>query len=435
MTKNWGLPPEASRPGAESSGPPSAQGPGAIGAWPPADLKPMVSLPFVLAPLEALPAAPGPGDPAKGTGAPPRRRRRALVIGLVAAVLALGLIFGAVLVLPRWLGPGEVAAPVGSTSAPVPPPSDPPTPPTTPTSTPAPSQPAGVDLPASDPLQVEEFVVPRTTGTSPQLYVASVAGPVAPRLLKTPTRGRFFGPSLSPDRRTLVYINGEAGILRVMAVDGSGDRALFKTPPDGCEGIRHMSWSQTDPSRMVVDCATAGGADVLMVIDLEGRVVRELPTATERIGDPTVSPDGRLVAFWGSKRGGREGGSLYVVPIDGSADPTKLTSRPVSSDADPAWSPDGSTIAFRRRDAKNSLDVFAMNADGSGVRPLVRSAAVEEKPAWSPDGTQLMVVSNRAAGGKPGKTFDLYLVNADGSGITPLGLSADDISTPCWEHR
>ena len=94
-------------------------------------------------------------------------------------------------------------------------------------------------------------------------------------------------------------------------------------------------------------------------------------------------------------------GRSTPLAMDGSSEPVQLTNRKAGSDADPAWSPDGTMIAFRRRGSNDNFDVYVMRSDGSGVRPVATGPAVDEKPAWSPDGRQLMIISNRDASGKP----------------------------------
>jgi hypothetical protein len=47
-----------------------------------------------------------------------------------------------------------------------------------------------------------------------------------------------------------------------------------------------------------------------------------------------------------------------------------------------------------------------------------------------------MIISNRTASGRPGKTYDLYVLDADGGGQPhPLGLSANVVLTPVWSYR
>ena len=89
-----------------------------------------------------------------------------------------------------------------------------------------------------------------------------------------------------------------------------------------------------------------------------------------------------------------------------------------------AWSPDGQRIAFavvdprpgdRTDDAKAGL--WVMNADGSGSRRVARNAASSD-PAWSPDGRRIAFRRFDRLGSDPNS--DLYVVNADGSGLRRL---------------
>ena len=61
-----------------------------------------------------------------------------------------------------------------------------------------------------------------------------------------------------------------------------------------------------------------------------------------------------------------------------------------AAEGDPAWSPDGRRIAFRRYDGQlgsiGNSDLFVVNADGSGLRRLTRGAENLRWFAWSPDG-------------------------------------------------
>jgi hypothetical protein len=298
-----------------------------------------------------------------------------------------------------------------------------------------PSTGPGVNLPTSDPLPVQQFVVPRGRNPDTELNVANVAGVVGPRTLST-ADGRNSWPMLSADRRTIIYINYAAGSLRAMAADGSGDRSLIKPQQRNCGEITRASWSPADESIMVVECRAEDRPDRLLVIKLDGTVIRELRTDARRVEDPTISPDGRTVAYWADDNtDGPNGGSIYTLAMDGSSEPVRLTDRRAGSDADPAWSPDGSMIAFRRRGPNDNFDVYVMRSDGSDVRPVATGPAVEEKPAWSPDGRELMIISNRDASGEPGESYDVYVLEVDGGTPRPLGLTANVVLTPVWSYR
>lgn len=90
------------------------------------------------------------------------------------------------------------------------------------------------------------------------------------------------------------------------------------------------------------------------------------------------SPDGRKIAFVSYRDGNME---IYVMNADGSG-VTRLTNHP-GSDAHPAWSPDGRKIAFQS-DRDGNSEIYVMNADGSGVTRLTYSPAYDGEPAWSP---------------------------------------------------
>ena len=185
-----------------------------------------------------------------------------------------------------------------------------------------------------------------------------------------------------------------------------------------------------------------------MVVDIDGAIIRELDTGGVQPSDPTISPDGTTVAFCGTlSDSSEEGGSIYVMPIDGSFEPTPVTDSAAEADSDPAWSPDGSSIVFRRRvgpprgekfNSDNRLedtDILRVAATGGPVRTLVSGSATDDKPSWSPDGRTIAFISNRDADGSRTKTKDVWLVPADGGQPTPLGLTAPRYSTPTWSTR
>jgi Tol biopolymer transport system component len=89
---------------------------------------------------------------------------------------------------------------------------------------------------------------------------------------------------------------------------------------------------------------------------------------------------------------------------DGSGQ-TRLTSNP-ADDREPAWSPDGSTIAFAR-----NFEIYVMDATGSGQTQLTHNTGGgDEFPTWSPDGSKIAFTRYGAPLGA------IYVANADGSG-------------------
>ena len=82
-------------------------------------------------------------------------------------------------------------------------------------------------------------------------------------------------------------------------------------------------------------------------------------------------------------------------------------------DRSPAWSPDGSRIAFESFRDRNH-EIYVMNADGSDVIQLTDNRGFDRSPAWSPDGSRIAFDSDRDG------NDEIYVMNADGSGQTNL---------------
>ncbi len=367
---------------------------------------------------------------------PPTRRgptsRQLIYLGASSLVLVLGVLVGVIVTHNR------TAAGAGAPAS-----TNQPAPGGTPSGsavTGAPSSgstlpPSPVDqLPRSTAIPVSLFVVPVGGSGDQRLYVADVGGSVREKL-RTPSGHHVNSPTLSVDRRSLIYIDRTSNALRTIAVDGSGDR-LLAARVTGCVSITHVTWNPADQSVLVVRCVGRHEVSKLFVCDLTGHVVREISPSHLRFDDPTFSPDGSLLAYWASDRQkGRGGGSIYVAATDGSTVERQLTRPGGAADADPAWSPDGSQLAFTRAVSARNANIYRIPAQGGKVRPVMTGPAVDEKPAWSPTGTQLLTVSNRTASGKPGKRLSLYLISLPGRKLDRLGITAADLSTPVWSRR
>ena len=137
---------------------------------------------------------------------------------------------------------------------------------------------------------------------------------------------------------------------------------------------------------------------------------------------PAWSPDGSKIAFLTDRDNFNL--EVYVMNADGSGQ-TNL-SQSVVDDGSPAWSPDGGKIAFRSfRDGSN--EIFVMNADGSGQTNLTQNPASDETPAWSPDGSKVAFTSDRDG------TSEVFVMNADGSGQTNLSQNPAFDLDPDWQ--
>lgn len=113
------------------------------------------------------------------------------------------------------------------------------------------------------------------------------------------------------------------------------------------------------------------------------------PTNTPTITPTKIMAPGRLSFV--SDLGGYPG--LYSINADGSG--LTLVFDDLNGISAPAWSPDGSQIAFVADDRdRGHFDIFAVQADGTGLVNLTHSPDEDEMyPAWSPDGTHLAFIS------------------------------------------
>lgn len=134
--------------------------------------------------------------------------------------------------------------------------------------------------------------------------------------------------------------------------------------------------------------------------------------------EPAWSPDASQIAF-SSRRSGTL--DLYVMNANGTG--TRQLTSGKSADSHPTWSSDGTQLAFAR-----DGDIYVLSADGSGARRISDSTVEEREPAWSPDGTWIAYV--RRTPGTPAR--ELWLMRSDGSERHAVTAQNATVTTPAW---
>ena len=167
--------------------------------------------------------------------------------------------------------------------------------------------------------------------------------------------------------------------------------------------------------------------------DSIGRSVVSERSEGEQNVSPTVSPDGRLMAFFSSRD--LFGFTIYVADANTGRIVKKLSS--VGSDAHfdalsfiasaGTWSPDGERLAFVvQAQGDNEIDIF--NQRSGDVERRIRVSGVDaiSDPAWSPDGKQL------AFSGNSGGMVDLYLLTLENGDLRQLTRGRPAELQPAW---
>ncbi len=107
--------------------------------------------------------------------------------------------------------------------------------------------------------------------------------------------------------------------------------------------------------------------------------------------DPRLSPDGKTVAVVArtlSEEDNAYPSAVWLVPVDGSSPPRKLTAGG-KADVDPRFSPDGTQIAFTSNRDGKQRQLYVLPIAGGEARKLTELDEDVTDVAWSPDGARI----------------------------------------------
>jgi serine/threonine protein kinase/Tol biopolymer transport system component len=222
----------------------------------------------------------------------------------------------------------------------------------------------------------------------------------------------YAGISLTADSSGLATVQADANMMIWTAPDGDATRARQVTSGSGKYG--QVSWT---PAGKLIYVTDAGGTEDIWIMDSDGKNQKQL-TSNEAINMmPSVSPDGRYIAF-ASNRGSNAGVfNIWRADIDGG-NPKRLTDAKI--DFWPSWSRDGKWVLYTPLSDMTRPVVWKAPSDGGdSVQVCDR---VSMSPMTSPDGKLVAACSNDKENPMLNKVAILQY--EDGKFVTLLNVNA-----------
>jgi TolB protein len=306
----------------------------------------------------------------------------------------------------------------------------------------------------------EDAIVVQPVGPIPESYIYVIGQDGTNEARSLHAAENKAGAVLSPDGEKIAFLSGnlenaEGDFIDVYVMDVDGtDKTQITTSPavqDALSTIRGQPAWSPDSERVAftsytfVDASTSsrstaepgsapaeevngiyvanasGLGDPSMISDFS---VDAPPVNLAPPSNLTWSPDGEKIAFY-------DGAAINVIKGDKNGQwdlINDLNSMPNLdyAEAPYSWSPGGERLAFVNKFFDS--DLYVINADGSGQRPLTETLQPEGYPAWSPDGKKIAFVAMSDS--------DVYVIDTDGSGRKRLAntipYSSGSNAFPAW---
>lgn len=250
-----------------------------------------------------------------------------------------------------------------------------------------------------------------------------------PRQISRPVPpGSHQTPSFSPDGRWLVYgactARFSCGIV-IQSLDsgytpqGSAQPVTHET----LESVGGLAWGANGRWLAYVSGFTEAPFNYLWRVEVPGGHMERLDIAGPMASAPAIDSSGKRILF---SRAYRDI-DIWKLTLGAEMEPVIVSS---ATDQEPAYSPDGSRIAFNSDRSGETPEIWVAAADGSNPVQLTRNVGrFQGSPKWSPDGRWIAFDSQ----GNDGR-WDVWVVEAGGGRPRRITMDPSDENIPSWSR-
>lgn len=225
---------------------------------------------------------------------------------------------------------------------------------------------------------------------------------------------RFDSCPLAVNYYRVAYSNGL--YIYTMNENGTGIRQLTSGPTSYRESEPEFNRAGT---RIVFHSNRVNNRNEIYSMNPDGTGITQLTNIAGGNQQPSYSPDGTKIVFGSRRIISGSTNDLFVMNADGS-NQVGLGIRGTFATQDPKFNHDGTRIAYfagrLTGPTSNTQDIYAINPDGTNDTRLTTAEGVDNQPAFSPDGSKIAFVSFRG-GDTDG---EIYVMNSDGTNQTRL---------------